>query len=71
MSNMRIFISATWNSGPITPTAKDEASNRLDAQEARRRFEMLVRTALNTATKPMKDVACKRPVPEGQAAQGC
>lgn len=34
------------------------------ADEAQRRFERLVRTALNTPPKPMKDMPRKRPAPE-------
>ena len=32
-----------------------------DSDEAQRRFEKLVRTALNTPPKPMKDMPRKRP----------
>ena len=32
--------------------------------EAQRRFEKLVQTALNTPPKPMKDVPRKRPAPK-------
>lgn len=32
-----------------------------DSEEAQRRFEKLVRTALNTPPKPMKDMPRKRP----------
>ena len=44
--------------------AKNEASERLDDEEAQRRFEKLVRTALNTPPKPMKDMLRKRPAPK-------
>jgi hypothetical protein len=43
-----------------------EDTNGFDAEEAQRRFEKLVRTALNTPPKPMKDAPRKRPAPEGQ-----
>lgn len=35
--------------------------DQLDEKEVQRRFEKLVRTALNTPPKPMKDVPRKRP----------
>ena len=35
-------------------------------EEAQRRFEKLVRTALNTPPKPMKDMPRKRPDPDGK-----
>ena len=35
-----------------------------DSHEAQRRFEKLVRTALNTPPKPMKDMPRKRPGPK-------
>ncbi len=34
--------------------------DRLNEEEAQRRFEKLVRTALNTPPKPMKDMPRKR-----------
>jgi hypothetical protein len=35
--------------------------DQLDEKEAQRRFEKLVRTALNTPPKPMKDLPRKKP----------
>ena len=35
-------------------------------EEAQRRFEKLVRTALKTPPKPMKDMPRKRPAPPGE-----
>jgi hypothetical protein len=40
-----------------------------DKEETQRRFEKLVRTALNTPPKPMKDLPRKRPVPKGKSAK--
>ncbi len=37
------------------------------SEEAQRRFEKLLRTALNTPPKPMKDMPRKRPVPKAKA----
>jgi hypothetical protein len=48
---------------------EDEASDRLDEQEAQRRFEKLVRTALNTPPKPMKDMPRKRPTAKAEPAK--
>jgi len=48
---------------------EDEASDRLDEQEAQRRFEKLVRTALNTPPKPMKDMPRKRLTPNSKRGE--
>ena len=42
------------------------ADNDYSADEAQRRFEKLVRTALNTPPKPMKDMPRKRPAPKAK-----
>lgn len=45
----------------IPPMAKAASGDdRLPDDEAQRRFEKLVRTALNTPPKPMKDMLRKR-----------
>lgn len=42
-------------------------SEAFGEEEAQRRFEKLVRTALNTPPKPMKDMPRKRPGAEAKA----
>lgn len=50
--------------------SKDAPENdQYPTDEAQRRFEKLVRTALNTPPKPMKDMPRKRPAPKGKAGK--
>jgi hypothetical protein len=46
-----------------------EHDDQYSPQEAQRRFEKLVRTALNTPPKPMKDMPRKRPAPKDKPAK--
>lgn len=46
-----------------------EHEGQYDPQEAQRRFEKLVRTALNTPPKPMKDMPRKRPAPKDKTGK--
>ena len=43
---------------------KEKTAEQFDEREAQRRFEKLVRSALNTPPKPLKSVPKKKPAPK-------
>ncbi len=47
-----------------------KSESELNENEVQRRFEKLVRTALNTPPKPMRDMPRKRPAEKPKPAKG-